>query len=321
MEHTCAVDVQCAADSNFRPVAEFLTIQAGYDHCRLNNPIPFVVRNCAEFLPATHDAICQQIRLEQSIRGYNDKGTHQLKGLEAFELWKHEQLDFNIVDSCSSRGSLLLPETLRALNIANDVESAIWLAYVLTASAVQGKMHIDPPFGSGWQYLSCGTKCWTIIDRDFFRAAVAPVLPVLPLVAPVLAEVVLFEVTRTKRFSVVQVVAQTAVVILDPVSLIEPIVVPLIADTVALAVLGTADAPLLAPVVAPVVGRARYPHQYVPADDYDVETLAKEYPQELYRVVLNATDFLSCPEDWPHSVYTSQKTCGLSGYMKYKISA
>ena len=67
--------------------------------------------------------------------------------------------------------------------------------------------------------------------------------------------------------------------------------------------------------------RVRYPGRYMPAQDYDVEAMAAQYPQELYRVVLNATDFLSCPEDWPHSVYTSQKTCGLSGYMKYKLSA
>ncbi len=67
--------------------------------------------------------------------------------------------------------------------------------------------------------------------------------------------------------------------------------------------------------------RRLYPGKYNSLFDYDVDTMASEYPNELYRATIGPNDFLSCPLNWPHSVYTRDKACGLSGYMKYDLPA
>lgn len=284
---------------NYKKVLEFETIVQGYDYCRLNGPIPFVVRNCTEFLSATPGSIRSQINLEKEIHGYNNEGTHEVTGRVAYDRWLNDTLDFNIVDSSSSRGSVLLPNIIRELNIANDVDSFLWFSYVLTLAGVQSKCHIDPPFGSGWQFISEGDKEWTIIDSAFFRdESVAVVSGVDSVDSEVLNPRYLL-ISKTVKFSVLSLDNRC----------------PLITACIPLSI----DLPTNIPQPSP--SRHTYPHSFHPKTLYDMDELSSTYPNELYRVIIKANDFISCPEDWPHSVYTGSKTCGLSGYMKYAKKA
>ncbi len=237
----------------------------------------------------------------------------------------------------------MLPTVLRELNIANDIDTMLWLSYVLTLACVQSKVHIDPPFGSGWQFLSEGNKEWTIIDKGFFSAEKLPVLPlIVPVVAaaeegvvvPVIALIpeLQFHTVITAKFSVISVNPLFKVVIvpvdaallsdLVPLLPVLPILLPvLVSESVSKVIL-----PLLplTPALLDLIktepisaGSSIYPDAYLPSVNYDVEQLSRDFPQQLYRTELHPNDFISCPEDWPHSVYTSVKTCGLSGYMRY----
>lgn len=324
-------------EKNFKSVLEFSSLQEGYDFCRKNGPNPFIVRNCPDFISATHLEITSQMKLETEIHGYNQSGTHKVRGRDAYNTWVDDTLDFNIVDSCSSRGCLLLPKVLKDLNIANEVEAMVWFSYVLTLAAVQSKVHIDPPFGSGWQYLSQGSKCWTIVDSEFFgtdedtSANVESAAPLLVSVAAAFPEtdpvpktkVAVFQVVKTGRFSVAELFVSVvlAAVHIDTIVVEDVLNVLVVSEEVAVVVpiLSNPDTSIQ-PKDSPVAERRKFPTKYKSTRDYDLDTMAAEYPQELYRVVLNASDFLSCPVDWPHSVYTIDKTCGLSGYMKYAKS-
>ncbi len=157
----------------------------------------------------------------------------------------------------------MLPVIIQQLCIANGVDKMFWLSYVLTLAKVQSKCHIDPPFGSGWQFLSEGRKEWTIFDKHFFYE--------IPVAADQLSFLIM---TKTDKFSVLE--------------------------------------------IRPSVAALPLTSNFNSQNDYDVEQLSKFYPNELYRCTLNASDFISCPEDWPHAVMTTVKTCGLSGYMKYE---
>lgn len=335
------MEITCPPSNNFKSVLEFGTLLEGYDYCRLHGPNPFVVRNCCEFSTSTPVQIRNQINLEAVVHGYNDTGTHRVTGRVAYEQWLNNTLDFNIVDSSSSRGSNLLPSILRELNIANDVDTTLWFSYVLTSACVQSKCHIDPPFGSGWQYLSTGNKEWTIIDRTFFRDVDIPIVPVIPIVVEnevtLLLPAALYYITKTCKFSVIELSRSTPSLAMLPLSVLcsDPpgselpppvLVVPLTA------LLPLSPLSIPTPLSTPsfvglehshvgtedVLARQKYPFSFASTNHYDMEELSIAYPKELYRVVLNANDFISFPEDWPHAVYTSQKTCGLSGYMKYE---
>jgi hypothetical protein len=49
------------------------------------------------------------------------------------------------------------------------VDELFWLAYVLTLASVTSHLHVDPPYGSGWQYLTRGRKQWFVFDKAFFH--------------------------------------------------------------------------------------------------------------------------------------------------------
>ncbi len=75
---------------------------------------------------------------------------------------------FNVVDSVSTRGLSLLPAALAAWNqrCGDAFDHHVSLAYVLSPAkpGVFGTLHLDPPYGSNWQYLCCGLKTWATID-------------------------------------------------------------------------------------------------------------------------------------------------------------
>jgi hypothetical protein len=322
--------------NNFKTVLEFNSLLEGYNHCRTNGPNPFVVRNCLEFCTATPQRIQSQMNLELAIHGYNATGTHEVSGRQAYESWLNDTLDFNIVDSSSSRGCALLPLIIRDLNIANCVDSMVWFSYVLTLAAVQSKCHIDPPFGSGWQFLSVGNKEWTIIDKSFFsesgclepRTESPPPINVSPIsnektphanCPPPLLKAfhltTLFDTIRTARFAVLEISKGSAP---GPGNTIS-------SQQLSSPPLTSLPLPSTPPVLPPseVLDhrqsvRSKFPGCFLPSAPYDMEAMAEAYPDELYRVSIGASDFISCPQDWPHSVLTTRKTCGLSGYMKYE---
>jgi hypothetical protein len=330
---------------NFKCVKEFDTLLEGYNYCRENGPIPFVVRNCLEFLSASSLQIEKQINLEASIHGYNECGTHKVSGKLAFDKWSTDTLDFNIVDSSSSRGTVLLPLILRELNIANDIDVMLWLSYVLTLARVQSKVHIDPPFGSGWQFLAEGSKEWTIIDQAFFSDKKITPLPIIPvvvredvIVGVPLSDLLLqsvtiaeppFKILTTAKFSVLAVNPKYIVIVPIQLPVLVSLEAPLalltvvdnVSPLVAISLVTTSQMNLDSSNTQALTNEssasAKYPDAYIPTFNYNVEQLSIDYPQQLYRTQLNPQDFISCPEDWPHSVYTSVKTCGLSGYMRY----
>jgi hypothetical protein len=336
----------------FRSVMEFSRLIDGYDYCRANGPTPFVVRNCVDFIEATQAQVQSQIKFEKSLHGYNSSGRHHVTGRVAFDSWLDGTLSFNIVDSNSSRGSRLLPSILRELNIANHVDSEVWFSYVLTVANVQSKVHVDPPFGSGWQFLTQGSKEWTIIDEDFFDSNVAiqemitpiPVLVELDMVGEelslaTLVNVELFRITATSRFSVLELIPAKAILpvrtnvmplsitslstaikptVLLPIATVDEIANPSIHASVEEDSSSSSIGCTRKEATTEKI-RKKFPSRYLSSTDHNTEILASEYPNELYRVIINANDFLSCPANWPHSVDTIEKSCGLSGYMKYDI--
>ena len=158
--------------TRYNEMKEFASFEEGFEACRQNGQgFPFVIRACRSFSLMTEAVIRNQISKERIVKGYV-KGEVQLStGQSALDAWDSQCLGFNIVDSVSSRGySLLLPKALEIINRKADVEESLWLAYVLSpANPLQcGEIHIDPPFGSGWQYLAVGKKTWYVMDRSLF---------------------------------------------------------------------------------------------------------------------------------------------------------
>lgn len=93
-------------------------------------------------------------------------------GVQCLSDYDDESLSFNIVDSQSTRGFQdLLPKALQDLAIESGIDSDVWLSYVMSPVEVYplvsiGATHIDPPYGSGWQYISEGMKRWYIFDHS-----------------------------------------------------------------------------------------------------------------------------------------------------------
>ncbi len=139
-------------------------------------------------------------------------------------------LKFNVVDSLSNRGySRLLPLEIIDINTRSEVDETYWLAYVISPGKpdVCGELHVDPAYGSGWQYLIEGVKRWFVIHDSTFDL---------------------------KAYQ------------------------------------STADA----------------------AAPPNMEALAEKY--KVYSAVIEAGDWISCPENFPHAVVTLEKSLGLSGY-------
>lgn len=163
--------------TKFHKFRQFATLEAGYAACDAEGTaFPFVVRaaNSFQSIAEINAALRSQLRKEQLVTGYAGGKTFQLPGRVALQQWEDNTLGFNIVDSSSTRGSIgLLPKALGDINRTRHVPESVWLAYVLSPSRPHacGELHIDPPFGSGWQYLATGSKVWYVLDGSSFSLA------------------------------------------------------------------------------------------------------------------------------------------------------
>ena len=148
------------------PISVFATLQQGYAANAGPVALPFVVRACGEFAEATCASVRSQFRLEQSVTGYAKGVTHAASGRDALAAWDALTLDFNIVDSASTRGHLLLPAIFRENGGQECTMVSVRLAYCASPAAPDtcGDLHMDPPYGSNWQYLAVGDKTWYCID-------------------------------------------------------------------------------------------------------------------------------------------------------------
>jgi hypothetical protein len=155
----------------FVEISEYHSLEDGFNACIAQGTgVPFVVRKTEEFAESTSAAIASQLRKETLVIGYNKgKSVHQ-SGASALESWRNSQSVCNIVDSVSNRGKWpLLPTYLSSIAESADVEDMVRLAYVLSpVSTCMGELHVDPPFGSNWQYLAEGKKIWYAIDNTHF---------------------------------------------------------------------------------------------------------------------------------------------------------
>ena len=161
------------ADSpaGFVDIVEYSSLEDGFNACIAQGTgLPFVVRKTIEFAESTSAAISSQLRKETSVTGYQNGKSIRQSGAIALESWQNSQCVCNIVDSVSNRGKWpLLPIYLSAIAESADVEDSVLLAYVLSpVSTCMGELHVDPPFGSNWQYLAEGKKIWYAIDSSHF---------------------------------------------------------------------------------------------------------------------------------------------------------
>ena len=161
------------------PLTEYSSIESGFlaSNASLLG-IPFIVRaanlesiNESVFPKLMH--IRKQILKEQILKGYKNSGmSHIESGFQCLSDYDDDILSFNIVDSQSTRGySLLLPKLLQDLAFESGIDSDVWLSYVISPAAIYplvsiGSTHTDPPYGSGWQYISEGMKQWYIFDHS-----------------------------------------------------------------------------------------------------------------------------------------------------------
>ena len=158
-------------------IIAYPTLEEGYAACTLLGAHPFVVRRnlesnstCEFNERATVQAISSQIRVEREIKGYGENGSQSSSGREALAAWNNDELLFNVVDSASTRGNSLLSHSLAEIGRNAGVDEDFLLAYVLSPVSLNGQageLHIDPPYGSGWQYLAGdSSKTWFIIDGN-----------------------------------------------------------------------------------------------------------------------------------------------------------
>lgn len=161
------------------PLPEYDSIEAGFVVSNASKlGLPFVVR--AAQLQSINGCIFptlinirQQILKEKIVKGYESSGkVHNESGYQYLSDYDDDTLSFNIVDSQSTRGySRLLPMSLQMLSSQSGIDSDVWLSYVISpVFAIYpltsiGSTHIDPPYGSGWQYISEGMKQWYIFDH------------------------------------------------------------------------------------------------------------------------------------------------------------
>jgi len=163
------MDDECLA-VEFLSLASFDSIAAGYAAVNANESLrgfPFVVRASECFRDiATETKVRSQINKEREVKGYSCHNGSSMSstGREALEAFDDASLAFNTVDSLSTRGNALLPDVMAILAEEANVERALWLAYVISPVTKEGietgELHLDPPFGSNWQFLSSGTKVW-----------------------------------------------------------------------------------------------------------------------------------------------------------------
>lgn len=160
------------------PIIEFSSIEEGYAACNENvSGTPFIVKQCASFfseesseLAGLEVCLRSQMRKEHDIKGYSMGRALRLSGSIILKEFDNQTLKFNVVDSVSTRGYSLLPQYIQDLNLKSRIDDAVWLAYVLSPSNPNaiGELHIDPPYGSNWQYLVKGRKIWFTLDNREF---------------------------------------------------------------------------------------------------------------------------------------------------------
>lgn len=166
------------------PMREFSSLAQGYAACEAEVvAFPFVVRSCAEFAAvASEAAVRAQLALEADVTAYRDDAdgyTHHehqsgASALAAWETSASTSYSLNIIDAEATRpGRALLPLSLQRLPGVELVSTHLRLAYVLSPvpSVVGsfGALHVDPPMGSGWQYLCRGRKTWHVVDASSTR--------------------------------------------------------------------------------------------------------------------------------------------------------
>jgi len=167
----------------FVSIREFATLQEAYAVVRSEEyPLPFVVRVANLSLEDSDLSVSSgsdsttwsqtaqirsQIKFERVVHGYDvDDITTKFTGREALRLWDENILPANIIDSGSTRGDGLLHPTMLDLAQQSDVHNIYWLAYVLSlVTSCPGELHVDPPHGSNWQYLSKGEKTWYTLSH------------------------------------------------------------------------------------------------------------------------------------------------------------
>ena len=155
-------------------IREFLTLEEGYkESFASESGFPFIVRNCISFSGKdsfSGELVRSQMKKEKSLKGYSNLKTYKLSGLDALKAWDEGELHINIVDSPSTRGyKSLLPVAIESFNRSVFIDDEMWLAYVLSPiNNTCGELHLDPPFGSNWQYLVEGLKTWYVVtDKSF----------------------------------------------------------------------------------------------------------------------------------------------------------
>ena len=187
----------------YLPFAEFASLAEGFAAADATPgaAFPFVVRGGVDEWPSV-DVIRSDVRREASVKGYvgaAGRVAQTLAGARLLEAWDDESLLMNVVDAASTRScTSLLCTTLRDRNARSDtVSSAMWLAYVVSPTSppnddrrdggdvvvigdaednddddderrIESSLHVDPPHGSNWQYLACGTKVWFCLDAAAF---------------------------------------------------------------------------------------------------------------------------------------------------------
>jgi hypothetical protein len=172
---------------------EFNTLDEGFAACsEIGHTFPFVVRNCQSFSPSSIQELRSQMKRERDLRGYSSGVAYHLSGVDALQAWDNCSLQFNIIDSESTRGHTnFLPKTLEEFNIVGDLDELLWLSYVLSPANVKcGELHTDPSYGSGWQYLMQGQKRWFVVQDEGFSLSDFNLLnQMLPVVDAVKVEI------------------------------------------------------------------------------------------------------------------------------------
>ena len=149
---------------------ECASLAAGFAACEAEAcPFPFVVRAPPEFCCASVADIRQALALEREVKGSLPHACGYAyetgeEALRVFDTGRSDGTTMNVIDAECLRNDALLPAVLRELGAL--VNHHLLLAYVLSpyASGDIGPMHVDPPMGSGWQWLAYGDKTWYVVD-------------------------------------------------------------------------------------------------------------------------------------------------------------
>lgn len=171
---------------------EFETLTSGYAACAAaESPFPFVVRQSVDFAAcASVAAIRAQLMLEEEVKGLDEKdGSYGYQsGREALANYDAGKRGVNIIDAEAgwdvetwkrTAGALdLMPAEMQRLPGSQLLNTRLLLAYVLSpllregSEGSLGALHIDPPLGSGWQYVAVGCKTWFVLQpHETFSSA------------------------------------------------------------------------------------------------------------------------------------------------------